>query len=282
MNQPEAFDANSFFLALEFGVGTLVIFGKPFMRKRFPKLDETWFEGSAFALATLILMWFAFRNVVKVPNVKNVIVFCVPYVVVALWVLVMLRFSSTLQATRKRLEEIDDHLHESVRKAFQGIDLASENATLIASIELLKLDTKRIEEQSATQQATHMELMNLRQDLNTLKEGIGVSFSRHEAEQGLTLAKKDEEYKTRLRSVESYIKGLEDEKQKAHQAWLDEKIPCSGKCNGTELRRRDFLKLPEWAAFAHVAGRPIEHVCPRCFVDFSSAADLRTAEKAFT
>ena len=110
MNQPDAFDANSFFLALEFGVGTLVIFGKPIMRRWFPKFDETWFEGSAFGLATLILMWFAFRRVVRVPDVRNVVVFCVPYIVVALWILVMLRFSSAVQTNKKRIEEVFEKL----------------------------------------------------------------------------------------------------------------------------------------------------------------------------
>jgi len=111
MDQPAGFDANSFFLALEFGVGTLVLFGKPLMRKWFPKFDETWFEGSAFGLATLILMGFAFRRVVKVPDLGNVIVFCVPYVVVALWIMVMLRFSSALQANKRRIEEVQASLN---------------------------------------------------------------------------------------------------------------------------------------------------------------------------
>lgn len=75
---------------------------------------------------------------------------------------------------------------------------------------------------------------------------------------------------------------LENEKRRLHQAWLDEEIVCSGNCNGTTLRRRDFLKLPDWAdGIAHVAGRRVHHVCPQCFRTFSSGTSPRDAEKAF-
>lgn len=67
-----------------------------------------------------------------------------------------------------------------------------------------------------------------------------------------------------------------------HDAWLDEKIPCPGRCNGTHFRRRDFLKLPDWADFARVAGKPLEHVCPSCFRFFADGAEIKDAKKAFS
>jgi hypothetical protein len=112
MNQVESFDPNPFFLAVELGLGAIFVLGR-IMRRRFPKLKEIWmdwFEASVLVLTTIVLMRFAFPGWAKVSSVKNALLFIVPYVSIALWTLVMLRFSSALQNAARQIEDLKTKL----------------------------------------------------------------------------------------------------------------------------------------------------------------------------
>jgi hypothetical protein len=147
MNPGEAFDPNPFFLAIEFGLGAIIVLVK-IMGRRFPAFNKRWMDWVEFgflAIATLILMRFAFPGWAKLAGVKNTLIFVVPYVAVALWIAVMLLFASALQVSKKRLDEFDAKNEEKASEIESRIDDLRREATESNQVQEARLNNAREE-----------------------------------------------------------------------------------------------------------------------------------------